>query len=514
MTFRNEPALELRRPEARARATDALATLEARLPLVVRPSIGGRDVDGESATSVDPSAPERVVARVAAATAAHVDDAVAVAASGYGGWAARSGHERGAVLQRAASILRGRRPEAAALALRECGKPWREADADVCEAIDFLEYYALGAAELDAGRPLLQLPGERNTLRYVGRGVAAVIAPWNFPFAIAGGMTAAALAVGNAVILKPAAQAPACARVLVDALHAGGVPTDALQFLPGGDDVGRALVAHPDVPTVAFTGSCAAGLEILERAARVAPGQRQLKRVVAEMGGKNGIVVDADADLDEVVPGVVASAFAFAGQKCSAASRVLVHEAVADRLVERLRGAIETLRVGRPEDFGTDVPPVIDPEAQDRIARYVAAGGRPAATVEVPTDGYYAAPTLFVDLPDDSPVVTDEIFGPVLALQRVASVAEACDRIDASRFALTGGIYSRSPRTIAEVVRRTPVGNLYVNREITGAMVGRQPFGGGRMSGTGPKAGGPDYLLQFVEARAVSESTVRHGLVL
>lgn len=514
MTFRNEPALELRRPEVRARAVSALEALDARLPLAVRPSIGGRAVDGEPTTSVDPSAPERIVAHVAAATAAHVDDAVASAASGYVGWSARTGQERGVVLQRAASILRERRLEAAALALRECGKPWREADADVGEAIDFLEYYALGAAELDAGRPLIQLPGERNTLRYVGRGVAAVIAPWNFPLAIATGMTAAALAAGNAAILKPAEQAPACARLIVDALHAGGVPVEALQFLPGGDDVGKALVAHPDVQTVAFTGSCAAGLQILERAARVTPEQRQLKKVVAEMGGKNCIIVDADADLDDAVPGILDSAFAFAGQKCSAASRVLVHEALADQLVTRLRGAIETLRVGPPDDFGTDVPPVIDREAQERIARYVAAGGTPAATVEAPTGGYYAAPALFVDLPSDSPVVTDEIFGPVLAVERVADVGAACDLVDASRFALTGGVYSRSPRTVEEVVRRTPVGNLYVNRDITGAMVGRQPFGGGRMSGTGPKAGGPDYLLQFVEARAVSESTVRHGLVV
>lgn len=533
MSFFNEPALELRRADVRERATAALDALDARLPLTVRPQLadgtvdraspkarpttrdGGSRPDGSVTASVDPSRPSRVVAEVHNATAADADAAVVAAERAFPAWAALSGAERGAILQRAASLLRERRLEAAAVALRECGKPWAEADADVCEAIDFLEYYALGAAALDAGRPLIQLPGERNALRYVGRGVAAVIAPWNFPLAIALGMSSAALATGNAVVLKPAEQAPACAALLVDVLHAAGVPRGALQLLPGGDEVGKALVAHPGVATIAFTGSCAAGFQILEQAAKVVPGQRHLKRVVAEMGGKNCLIVDADADLDDVVPGTIASAFAFAGQKCSAASRVLVHEQVADALIERLSGAIATLKVGPPEEFGTDVPPVIDQESQERVARYVGLGGTPAATIDgLPADGFYAAPTLFVDLPPDSPVVTDEIFGPVVALERVPSIARACEIVEASSFALTGGVYSRSPRTIAEVERRMPVGNLYINRDITGAMVGRQPFGGGRLSGTGPKAGGPDYLLQFVEARAVAENTVRHGLVV
>jgi RHH-type proline utilization regulon transcriptional repressor/proline dehydrogenase/delta 1-pyrroline-5-carboxylate dehydrogenase len=515
VSFINEPALELRRADVRDRATAALAALDARLPLEVPVLIDGRPAPGTAFDSVDPGDPARVVAVAQGASAAQADAAVAVAAAAHPAWAARTGHERAAVVRRAAALLRSRRLEAAALAVRECGKPWADADADVAEAIDFLEYYALGAAALDDGAPLLQMPGERNALRYVGRGVCAVIAPWNFPLAIATGMTVAALATGNAVVLKPAEQAPGCARLIVDVLHAAGVPHGVLALLPGGDEPGKALVAHPGVHTIAFTGSCAAGLQILEQAARVAPDQRHLKRVVAEMGGKNCVVVDADADLDDAVPGIVASAFAFAGQKCSAASRVLVHEAIADELVERLRGAIATLRVGPAEAFGTDVPPVIDAEARERVASYVARGGTPAATSgAVPDAGYYVAPTLFVDLPADHPVVTEEIFGPVLSVERVADVAAACDVVDASRFALTGGIYSRSPRTIEAFVRRSPVGNVYVNQPITGAMVGRQPFGGGRLSGTGPKAGGPDYLLQFVEARSVSEDTVRHGLVV
>jgi RHH-type proline utilization regulon transcriptional repressor/proline dehydrogenase/delta 1-pyrroline-5-carboxylate dehydrogenase len=517
--FTNEPLLELRRADVRASASEALAALDAQLPLAVPMLIGAELVHGEPFASIDPSRPERVVAYAHVATAEHVALAVTRAVEGQPAWAARTAADRAATLRRAADLLRGRRLELAALAVREAGKPWPEADGDVCEAVDFLEYYAAGALALDRGRELIQRPGERNTLRYVPRGVTGVIAPWNFPMAIAAGMASAALAVGNAVVLKPAQQAPACAKAVVDALHAAGVPHDALSLLPGGDEAGKALVADPRIHTIVFTGSCAAGLAILERAAQVAPGQFHIKKVVAEMGGKNCIIVDADADLDEVVPALLSSAFGFAGQKCSAASRVLVHRAVADALADRLTGAVRTLQVGPAEDFATDVPAVIDAAAQMRVRRAIALGTesatRVAAATELPDgDGFYVAPTVLCGLDDDHPVVADEIFGPVLALQAVPDIAAACASVEASRFALTGGLFSRSPKTIEEVAARTPVGNLYVNREITGAMVGRQPFGGGRLSGTGPKAGGPDYLLQFVEARAVCENTVRHGLVV
>jgi RHH-type proline utilization regulon transcriptional repressor/proline dehydrogenase/delta 1-pyrroline-5-carboxylate dehydrogenase len=518
--FANEPLLELRRADVRASALEALAALDAQLPLEVPMLIGTELVRGEAFASVDPGAPERVVAHAHAAGAPHVDAAISRAVEGQKVWGARPASERAAVLRRAAELLRGRRLELAALAVRECGKPWPEADGDVCEAIDFLMYYAAGAEALDRGRTLIQLPGERNTMKYVPRGVTGVIAPWNFPLAIAAGMTSAALATGNAVVLKPAEQAPACAKAVVDALHAAGVPHDALSLLPGGDEPGRALVADARIHTIVFTGSCAAGLSILESAAKVAPNQFHIKKVVAEMGGKNVVIVDADADLDDVVPALLSSAFGFAGQKCSAASRVLVCEQIADALVERLAGAVRTLQVGPAEDFATDVPAVIDAAAQMRVRRYTAQGASAATRVAASSetlpggDGFYVAPTLLVGLPDEHPVIQEEIFGPVLALQSVPSIAAACDAVDASRFALTGGLFSRSPKTIEEVAARTPVGNLYVNREITGAMVGRQPFGGGRLSGTGPKAGGPDYLLQFVEARAVTENTVRHGLVV
>jgi RHH-type proline utilization regulon transcriptional repressor/proline dehydrogenase/delta 1-pyrroline-5-carboxylate dehydrogenase len=518
--FVNEPLLELRRAEVRDSALRALAALDAQLPLEVPMLIGTELVHGEAFASVDPGAPERVVAHAHAANAAHVDAAISRAVDGQREWSSRTAADRAATLRRAADLLRGRRLELAALAVRECGKPWPEADGDVCEAIDFLEYYASGAEALDRGRSLIQLPGERNTLRYVPRGITGVIAPWNFPLAIAAGMTSAALATGNAVVLKPAEQAPASAKAVVDALHAAGVPHDALSLLPGGDEPGKALVADPRIHTIVFTGSCAAGLSILERAAMVDHGQHHIKKVVAEMGGKNVIIVDADADLDDVVPALLSSAFGFAGQKCSAASRVLVHRQVADALADRLAGAVRTLQVGPAEDFATDVPPVIDAAAQMRVRRYTGQAAKAATRVASASDGlpagegFYVAPTLLVGLPDDHPVIQDEIFGPVLALQTVASIEDAIAAVDASRFALTGGLFSRSPTTIELVSERTPVGNLYVNREITGAMVGRQPFGGGRLSGTGPKAGGPDYLLQFVEARAVTENTVRHGLVV
>ena len=419
---------------------------------------------------------------------------------------------------RAAQWLRERRLEAAALAVRECAKPWPEADADVCEAIDFLEYYARGALDIAQGAPLLQVPGEKNTLTYGPRGVVAVISPWNFPLAIPLGMVAAGLATGNAVVLKPAEQSPGCALMIFRALREGGVPADAVSLLPGEGDVGAALVKDPRVHTIAFTGSGAVGLEIVREAAQVHEGQRHLKRVIAEMGGKNCVIVDSDADLDEVVPALVTSAYLYAGQKCSAAARVLVHEAIHDALLERLAGAVEVLDVGQAERLGIDVPPVIEQASQERVARYTAEAertGRVAArAAEVPEGGWFATPAVVADLPPDSPVLTEEIFGPLLAVERVKDVADACDRIDTSPFALTGGLFARNPDTVDYVVDRTPVGNLYVNRSITGAMVGRQPFGGNRLSGTGTKAGGPGYLLQFVEPRVVTENTMRHGLVV
>jgi RHH-type proline utilization regulon transcriptional repressor/proline dehydrogenase/delta 1-pyrroline-5-carboxylate dehydrogenase len=331
-------------------------------------------------------------------------------------------------------------------------------------------------------------------------------------------MVAGGLATGNAVVLKPAEQSPGCALLLVTALREAGVPPEAIALLPGEGETGAALVKHPAVATIAFTGSMPVGLEIVKAAAEPQPGQFHVKRVVAEMGGKNCVIVDSDADLDDVVPALVQSAFAYSGQKCSAASRVLAHEAIADALLERLAGAVSVLQVGQASELATEVPPVIERSAQERVNRYAsdaAASGRIAAEAgPVPDRGWFCPPRVVADLPPDAPVLREEVFGPLLAVERVPGIEAACDIVDSLPFALTGGLFSRNPRVVEEVERRTPVGNLYVNRAITGAMVARQPFGGNKLSGTGTKAGGPDYLLQFVEPRVVTENTVRHGLVV
>jgi len=516
--FANEPILELRRASVRSGLQDALARVDGRLALQVPVMIGDDERVAPELVSTDPGNPDRVVAHTARATVAEVDTAVQTARRSLADWGSRPASERAAALVAAAAWMRERRIELAALEVRECAKPWPEADADVCEAIDFLEYYARGAIELDAGAELLQVPGERNQMRYVPRGVAAVIAPWNFPIAIVCGMTAAAVVTGNGVVVKPAEQSPGCALQVVQALRAGGVPPEALSLLPGEGDVGAALVRHPDVQTIAFTGSLPVGLEIIRVAAEIMPGQRHLKQVVAELGGKNCVIVDADADLDEAVPAIVFSAFTYAGQKCSAAARVLVHEAIAELLIDRVAGAVSVLDVGQADRLATEVPPVIERDAQERVGRYAeiaAREGQIAARVQrVPDGGWFCPPTVAVDLPRGSAVLEEEIFGPLLAIERVRDVEQACEIVDGLPFALTGGLFARDPQTVRYVTARTPVGNLYVNRGITGAMVGRQPFGGNRLSGNGTKAGGPDYLRHFVEPRAVTENTMRHGLVV
>jgi RHH-type proline utilization regulon transcriptional repressor/proline dehydrogenase/delta 1-pyrroline-5-carboxylate dehydrogenase len=516
--FANEPVLELRRASERAKLTLALG--ELRLPVSVPVCVGTGRRAGQQLVSTDPGQPERIVALAARATPEETVEAVATAASAFPAWAATPVAHRAAALLRAAAWMRERRASLAALAVRECAKPWPQADADVCEAIDFLEYYARRAVELQQpdGSELLQLPGERNELRYTPRGVAAVIAPWNFPLAIPMGMCAAALATGNTVVLKPAEQSPGCGLRVVEALRAGGVPPDAIALLPGGGNVGAALADSQGLATIAFTGSGPVGLQLLRSAAVVQPGARQLTRVVAEMGGKNCIIVDSDADLDETIPAVIESAFGYGGQKCSAASRLLVHEALYDVLVQRLTGALAGLQVGPADDFASDVPPLIEQAAQERLEGYAElaaqTGELTIGTRDVPAAGWYVAPMIATGLAESSQLLQEEIFGPLLTIEPVSGIEQACDRVDALSFALTGALFSRNPRSVRRVIERSPVGNLYVNRSTTGAMVGRQPFGGNRLSGTGTKAGGPDYLLHFVEPRVVTENTVRHGLVV
>jgi RHH-type proline utilization regulon transcriptional repressor/proline dehydrogenase/delta 1-pyrroline-5-carboxylate dehydrogenase len=463
-----------------------------------------------------PADPSVLIGRVAQATAEDVERAVGEAVEAFPAWRVLPAKARADVLRRAAGLMAERRFELAALMVFESAKPWREADGDVIEAVDYLRYYALQSERLLAPVPMISPRGETNVMWREPRGVAAIIAPWNFPLAIITGMTAGALATGNCAILKPAEQSPLIAARLVEILRDAGVPAGAVQYLPGpGEVVGKALVAHPRVETIAFTGSKQVGLSIIEAAATTPEGQRNVKRVIAEMGGKNAIIVDDDADLDQAVAGVVGSAFGYAGQKCSACSRLIVVGSAYDEVVTRLAAAVESLVVGLPEDPATSVPPVIEREAQQRIegyiergkgaARLLVQGSRPAG------DGYYVAPAAFVDVARDDPLARDEIFGPVLSVFHVQTIDEAIDLALEPEFALTGGLYSRNPRNIERVKREFRAGNLYINRRITGAVVGRHPFGGLGLSGVGEKAGGPDYLLQFLRPRAVSENTARRG---
>jgi RHH-type proline utilization regulon transcriptional repressor/proline dehydrogenase/delta 1-pyrroline-5-carboxylate dehydrogenase len=420
------------------------------------------------------------------------------------------------MLRKAADIMDERRFELIATMVYESAKPWREADGDVAEAVDFIRYYATESERLSEPMPCGHVQGERNEYFHEGRGVTAVISPWNFPLAISTGMTVAALAGGNSVVLKPATQSPIIAFKLVEVLRRAGLPEEVLQYLPGkGSEVGRALVENPAVDTIAFTGSNAVGLGIIEAAGHTRPAQRYVKRVIAEMGGKNAIIIDDDADLDQAIAGTVTSAFGYAGQKCSACSRLIIVGSAYDEALVRLKNATRSLVVGPPHDPSTFVPPVIGAEAQERVLGYINQGNETAqllAQGDAPRDrGYYVPPALFGNVPLDSPLARDEIFGPVLSVFRAGDFHEALDIALNSIFALTGGLFSRNPRHIDLARREFRVGNLYINRKTTGAIVGRQPFGGLAMSGVGEKAGGPDYVRQFMEPRTVTENTMRRG---
>jgi RHH-type proline utilization regulon transcriptional repressor/proline dehydrogenase/delta 1-pyrroline-5-carboxylate dehydrogenase len=509
--FRNHPLLELRRSDERAALLEALGTLDRELPLDVPAIVSGRREGGGGRASVDPCATDRAVARWRPATEDEI--ARALAAAERSEWPRVPVAGRAAVLERAAEQLDSDRRRLAALILREAGKPWAESDAEVCEAIDFLRLYAEGARELD--EELLQAPGERNELRLVPRGPAAVISPWNFPLSIPCGMVSAALAMGSPVLFKPAEQTPATGVALVDALLESGVPSDALHLLPGEAEVGRRLVTAPEVATIAFTGSLAVGLDIHRAAYERTDGVRQVKRIVAELGGKNCVIVDSDADLDEAVPEISRSAYAYAGQKCSAAARVIAHERIHEQLRERLAGAVELLRVGPAEEFATDVPALIDADAVGKVSRYAElARGHEVARAEAPDGGQYVAAILAGGLPGDSPILREEVFGPLLTLESTRDLEEAAARVRALPQALTGGIFSRHPEHVERLVEELPVGNLYVNRHITGAVVARQPFGGNGLSGTGARTGSRRYLWRFTDDQVVCENTLRHGLEL
>lgn len=516
--FTNSPPSPLFEPAEREHLAAAIAKLRddsgQTYPLLLA---GRAEYDRPAADIRYPADPSVVIGRMAQATAADVETAVAAAIRAFPDWRDLPATERTGILMRAADLMEKRRYDLAALEIFESAKPWAEADADVAEAIDHLRYYAGQGEAMATPKLLIDLPGEHNFYFHEGRGVAAIISPWNFPLAIIAGMASAALAGGNCAILKPAAPSPIIAYKLAEILHEASVPREVAQFLPGpGREVGHTLVEHLGVDIIAFTGSSEVGLSIIEAAAKVKPGQRNVKRVVAEMGGKNAIIIDEDADIDQAVAGMLTSAFGYAGQKCSACSRLVIVGTAYDAVVERLRWAVESLVVGPPHEPYAFVPPVIGGDAHKKIEGYIEQGRRYAtllAQAKAPdSDGHYVPPSVFTDVPLNSPLAREEIFGPVLSVFRAQNFEEALLMALDSDYALTGGVYSRNPHNIESARRRFRVGNLYVNRKITGAVVGRQPFGGLAMSGVGEKAGGPDYARQFMQPRVVTENTMRRGV--
>jgi RHH-type proline utilization regulon transcriptional repressor/proline dehydrogenase/delta 1-pyrroline-5-carboxylate dehydrogenase len=515
--FRNEPPTDFTRPEARDAMRAALAQVRGQLgrshPLV----LDGHEVDtGASFASTGPSESSRVVARFARARPEDAASAVAIARKSFGTWSNTPAAERARVLVRAAGLMRTRRFVLAAWEVHECGKPWREADADVAEAIDFCEFYAREMVRLAPGRRR-DVPGETNAIEPIARGVAVVIPPWNFPLAIPTGMTVAALVTGNTVVLKPSERSPMMAYLLTEVLREAGLPEGVLTLLPGFGDAGQALVEDPRVDLIAFTGSRDVGLGINRRAAETTPGQDHVKRVIAEMGGKNAIIIDDDADLDEAVVGVLHSAFGYAGQKCSACSRVIVLEGVYDAFLARLVEAGRALPVGPAEDPETAVGPVIDARARLRIEEYKAiAASEGKVVLDVPAGplgdhGHFVGPMIVAGVSPGARIAQEEVFGPILAVLRARDLDDALAIAHGTTYALTGGLYSRSPANIARVSREYRVGNLYINRLITGALVDRQPFGGFKLSGIGTKAGSSEYLLEFLLTRTITENTMRRG---
>jgi RHH-type proline utilization regulon transcriptional repressor/proline dehydrogenase/delta 1-pyrroline-5-carboxylate dehydrogenase len=516
--FLNEPHTDFSRVENRRAMQDAIAAVSVELGEEVPLIIAGKRIDTkQTIASRNPSRRRQIVGKSASATAEHVAQAVAAARHAYRNWSRTEMQFRAEYIELVAAKMRARRFELASWEVFECGKPWADADADVAEAIDFCMYYAAHVRRLSAPRQC-DLPGEENSYFYRPRGVAVVIAPWNFPLAILTGMTVAAVVTGNTVVMKPAEQSPVIASKLVEIFEEVGIPDGVVNLLPGvGEDIGPELITNADVDLIAFTGSQAVGLGINERAAKTDLRQQNVKRVIAEMGGKNAIIVDDDANLDEAVQGVLTSAFGYAGQKCSACSRAIVLESAYDEFVKRLVNATRSLKIGPAEEPGTFVGPVIDQEAQSRIQDYIEVGKTEAKLAlacdpgELTQSGYFVGPHIFVDVPPEARIAQQEIFGPVLAVIKARDFSQALEIANGTKYALTGGVFSRSPANLKRARAEFEVGNLYLNRGITGALVERQPFGGYKMSGIGSKAGGPDYLLQFLIPVNITENTLRRG---
>ena len=516
--FQNEPPVDFTVADERERIRAALRQWRGRLgkkyPLVIN---NKRIATREWTPSLNPANQKEIIGYSARATIADAEDALAAARAAQPGWARTPADERAKLLNKLADLMRRDKASLSALMILEGGKSWGEADADAAEAIDFCNFYAAEMRVLGKPQRTQIVPGESNVQHWRPRGTGIVIAPWNFPLAILTGMAAAAVVAGNTLLIKPSEQTPVIAAKLVELAIEAGFPAGVMNFVAGrGSEIGAHLVAHPQMDFIAFTGSMEVGLKIWETAGRTPPGQANLKKVVCEMGGKNSLIVDRDADLDEAVAGCVASAFGYLGQKCSALSRLIVLAENYDKFVERLIAATASLRAGPAEEPGTVIGPVIDRAAQQRILAVIEAGKKEARLAwqgRVPDDpnACYVPPTIFTGVPCSSRLFRDEIFGPVLSVTKAKDFDEAIALANDCAFALTGGLYSRSPVNIGRARNEIACGNLYINRTITGAIVGRQPFGGFKMSGGGTKAGGREYLQNFLVPRVITENCLRRG---
>ena len=509
--FANQPFIDFKAPENARKMQTALELVSSQLGREYDLIIGGKRLKTkDNIRSVNPARPAQIVGIHQKAGAEHAEQAMAAALRAFESWSRVSTEQRVSLLLNAARIIRNRSFEFCAWLTFETGKNWAEADADVGETIDFLEFYAREALRLAGSQTPIQFPGERCELHYIPLGVGAVIPPWNFPFAIMAGMTAAAIATGNTVILKPSSDAPTIAAKFMEVLEEAGMPAGVVNFCPGsGSAFGNAIVEHPKTRFISFTGSKKVGLEIHERAAKAKANQIWLKRTILEMGGKDTILVCADANLDAAVDGVVASAFGFSGQKCSACSRAIVEAPVYNSFIEKLLERVAKLTVGDPVK-NYSLGPVINKGALDSILAYIEIGkkeGRLIAGGKAPAidGGYFIEPTVFADIAPDAVLAQEEIFGPVLALIKAANFEEGMKVANNTEYGLTGSIYSTDREKLNIARREFHVGNLYFNRKCTGAMVGAHPFGGFNMSGTDSKAGGPDYLLLFTQAKSVAE---------
>ena len=510
--FVNEPFIDFKAPDNARKMKEALGLVAHQLGSEYDLVIGGHRLktDGKI-KSLNPAKPSQIVGIHQKAGGEHAEKAMQAALEAFEIWSRTSVETRVSLLLGAADIIRKRKFEFCAWLTYEVGKNWAEADADVAETIDFLEFYSREALRLAKARTPIQLPGERNELLYIPLGVGAVIPPWNFPFAIMAGMTVASIVTGNTVILKPSSDSPTIAAKFLEVLEEAGMPGGVVNFCPGsGASFGNAIVEHPKTRFIAFTGSKSVGLEIHERAARHQPGQIWIKRTVLEMGGKDSMLVCADADVDTAVEGVVAAAFGFSGQKCSACSRAIVEAPIYDVFVERLRERVAKLTVGDPTT-NPNMGPVVNKAALDSILGYIETGkkeGRLLAggsAIKTEEGGYFLEPTVIADVAPNAVIALEEIFGPVLAVIKVQSFEEGLKVVNNTEYGLTGAIYTQSREALDKARREYHVGNLYLNRKCTGAMVGAHPFGGFNMSGTDSKAGGPDYLLLFTQAKSVAE---------